>query len=331
MRSEEEAIYIMKEYVLSRIVQALFLILGALTFSFLLFRVLPGDPAVAISGDPRLPIKTRQLLNQMFGLDKPIHEQFLIFLFNAFTGNLGISFQYKQPVTQILYYRFLNSVILLIPATVLSILLGIAMGIVACLYEGGLLDKAISLIASSLWATPSFWGGMIMIYLFAINLRLFPTGGMVGYGTTHIDWNNLNEVCYHAFLPVLTYGIIYSGQYTLILRSNLRSVLAEDFMQLVRAKGFTPFKALTKHALKNAMLPLITLIGLNFGYIILGSITIETVFTWPGLGRLLFEAVFYKDYPVLQGIFLFFTVVMILITVIIDILYHYIDPRVRVK
>lgn len=321
----------MKWYIVSRLLQAISLIIISLAFSFLLFRVLPGDPAVAISGDPRLPTATRQALNKAFGLDKPLHEQFLIFLLNAFSGNLGISFQYKQPVSQIIQYRFFNTIILLIPATILSILLGVALGIISCLREGSLLDKAIHSLATLFWATPSFWGGMLMIYLFAIRFPLFPTGGMVGHKTIYIGWENLGEIFYHAFLPLLTYSIIYSGQYTLILRSSLREVLVEDFMQLVKAKGFTIFEAIMKHGLKNASLPLITLIGLNFGYVILGSITIETVFSWPGLGRLVFEAVFYKDYPILQGLFLFFTIIMIAVTVITDIIYHYIDPRVRLK
>lgn len=307
------------------------MILAAIAFSFFLFRVLPGDPSVAISGDPRLPTATREMLNKMFGLDKPLFEQFFVFLANVFKGNLGISFQYKLPVTQILLERLWNTIILLVPATILSILLGILMGIIASWRQGTLIDTVITSLATLFWSVPSFWGGMIMIYLFAVNIPLFPTGGIVGYTATKIGWGNAGEVLYHLLLPMITYSVIYSGQYTLVLRNSLNNVLSEDFMQLIKAKGYTDFEAIRKHALKNASLPLITLISLNFGYILLGSITIETVFTWPGLGRLLFEAVFYNDYPLLQGLFLFFSTVMILMTVTVDILYMYIDPRVRLK
>ena len=314
-----------------RVIQAFIMILAAIAFSFFLFRVLPGDPSVAISGDPRLPTATREMLNKMFGLDKPLFEQFFVFLANVFKGNLGISFQYKLPVTQILLERLWNTIILLVPATILSILLGILMGIIASWRQGTLIDTVITSLATLFWSVPSFWGGMIMIYLFAVNIPLFPTGGIVGYTTTKIGWGNAGEVLYHLLLPMITYSVIYSGQYTLVLRNSLNNVLSEDFMQLIKAKGYTDFEAIRKHALKNASLPLITLISLNFGYILLGSITIETVFTWPGLGRLLFEAVFYNDYPLLQGLFLFFSTVMILMTVTVDILYMYIDPRVRLK
>jgi peptide/nickel transport system permease protein len=307
------------------------MIFAAIAFSFFLFRVLPGDPSVAISGDPRLPTATREMLNKMFGLDKPLFEQFFVFVANVLQGNLGISFRYKLPVIQILMERLWNTLILLVPATILSVLLGILMGLIASWHRGTLIDTMITSLATLFWSIPSFWGGMMMVYLFAVNIPLFPTGGMVGYLTINIGWSNVGEILYHLFLPMITYSVIYSGQYTLVLRNSLNSVLAEDFMQLIKAKGYTDFEAIRKHALKNASLPLMTLIGLNFGYMLLGSITIETVFTWPGLGRLIYEAVSCKDYSLLQGLFLFFSTAMILMTVTVDILYMYIDPRVRLK
>jgi len=312
----------MKVYVISRIIQALIMILVAIAFSFFLFRILPGDPTTAICGDPRVPAQTREILYKVFGLDKPLHEQFLVFLINTFKGNLGISFQYKVPIVQLLIRRLWNTMILLIPATLLSIFLGIIMGIIAAWFRGRLIDKIVTSMATMFWSTPSFWGGMVMIYLFAVTLRLFPAVGIVG-------WSNIGEMLHHLLLPMITYGVIFSGQYALVLRDTLSEVLAEDFILLAKAKGLTKYEVLRKHGFKNALLPLVTMIGLNLGSLILGSITIETVFTWPGVGRLIYEAVCYNDFPILQGVFFFFTIVMILLTVAVDILYAYLDPRVR--
>jgi len=319
-----------KGYVISRLIQAIILIFIALAFSFFLFRVMPGDPAAAIAGDPRIPAETKRLLYKAFGLDRPLHEQFFIFLANAIQGNLGISFQYKISVMELLLARLVNTVYLLLPATLVSILMGLGLGILAGWFRGRSIDTLLSSIATLLWSTPSFWGGMVMIYLFAVAIPLFPTGGLISYGVSHVDWwTELQDRLWHLFLPMITYGVIYSGQYTLVLRDTLSGVLSEDFILLAKAKGLRDSEVLTKHALKNASLPLVTLIGLNLGYLLLGSITIETVFTWPGIGRLIYEAVYYNDYPVLQGVFIFFIVVMILVMVAVDILYTYLDPRVR--
>jgi len=317
-----------KTYIASRIVQAGILIIIVLGFNFFLFRILPGDPTRAICGDPRVPAETRETLYKMFGLDRPLHEQFLLYLMNVFRGNLGISYQYKISIIPLLIERLRNTLLLLLPATILSITIGITMAIVAVRFRGKWIDKLITSMATLLWSVPSFWGGMLMIYFFAVELRLFPTGGLISFGATSIE---MGDLLHHLILPMITYGVIYSGQYALVLRDSLTDVLAEDFILLAKAKGYTDFQVLKKHAFKNASLPLITLIGLNLGYLILGSISIETVFTWPGVGRLVYEAVYFNDYSLLQGIFLFFSIVMISIMVVVDILYTYLDPRVRFK
>ncbi|RLI44303.1 ABC transporter permease [Candidatus Bathyarchaeota archaeon] len=322
----------MRTYVLSRIIQAFIMIIVAFVFSFFLFRIVPGDPTLAITGDPRLPLETKRMLYKMFGLDKPLHEQLLIFIINAFKGNLGISYQYKIPVTQLLLERLWNTLILLLPATLLSILIGIVMGMLAGWFRGKTMDTILTSLATLFWSTPSFWAGMFMIYLFAVRFHIFPTGGMMSYEVSYTDWwSSMSDFLHHLFLPMVTYAVIYSGQYALVLRNSLSEVLSEDYILLAEAKGCTEFQILRKHALKNASLPLVTMVGVNLGRLLLGSITIETVFTWPGVGRLVYEAVYYHDYPVLQGIFVFFITVTILLTVIVDILYTYLDPRVRLR
>jgi len=313
------------------VIKAFIMIILGAVFSFILFRILPGDPAKALTGDPRLPLETKKVVFKMFGLDRPLHEQLFIFICNLLTGNLGISFQYKLPVSQILMEKLTNTLILLIPATVLSMLLGIFMGLIAGLFNGKLIDKIITSIATLFWSTPSFWGGMVAITIFAINMRLFPPGGMLSFYGASPSLSNIGDLLWHLFLPMLTYGIIFSGQYTLILRNSLVEVLTEDFIKMAKAKGHTDFEVVMKYALRNASLGLVSMIGINVGYILLGSITIESVFNWPGIGRLLYDAVFYNDYPLLQGIFILFIIVMVASMLVVDILYSYLDPRVRIK
>lgn len=320
----------MKAFVLTRIASSILTLFLVITFSFFLFRILPGDPAKALTGDPRLPPESKEAVYKMFGLDKPLFEQYLLFLANLIKGNLGISFQYKVPVFNILMEKLINTLILLIPATILSILLGVLLGLIAGHFKGKKVDSLIRSIATLVWSTPSFWAGMMAVYLFAVRMRFFPTGGMLTIGA-RLGLENLHDLLWHLILPMSVYAIIYSGQYTLLVRESLDNVLTEDFMMLARAKGYSDFKIMTRYALRNILLPLVSLIGINFGYIILGSITIESVFSWPGIGRLIYEAVFYNDYPLLQGIFLFFSTFMIFSMVLIDILYMYLDPRIRFR
>ncbi|MEM2507041.1 MAG: ABC transporter permease [Nitrososphaeria archaeon] len=320
----------MKTYILTRIASSILTLFLVISFSFFLFRILPGDPATALTGDPRLPAESKEAVYKMFGLDKPLLEQYLLFLVNTIKGNLGISFQYKTPVFNILMEKLVNTLILLIPATVLSILLGVLVGLIAGLYKGKKVDNLIRSIATLVWSTPSFWAGMLAVYLFAVNIRLFPTGGMLRIGTS-FSLENIGDLLWHLFLPMMVYAIIYSGQYALLVRESLDNVLTEDFMMLARAKGYSNFKIMTRYALRNVLLPLVSLIGINFGNIILGSITIESVFSWPGIGRLVYDAIFYNDYPLLQGVFLFFSTFMIISMVFIDILYTYLDPRIRFR
>jgi peptide/nickel transport system permease protein len=306
--------------------------MAVILLSFVIFRILPGDPAAAIAGDPRVSAQMREILASKFGLDRPLYEQFVLYLFNVFRLELGVSYLYKLPVIQILSDRLANTLFLLFPATVLSIFLGIIMGLLCGWRRGKALDYSLTSLATLQWSTPEFWAAMLMIYAFAIALPIFPTGGL--HKIIILDHSILSRLIdrlYHLALPMITYALIWSGQYTLVVRNTLSEVLSEDYILLARAKGLKNREILRKHALKNVMLPLVTLIGLNMGYILLGQIGIETVFTYPGVGRLMYDAVIWKDLPVLQGTFLLFALIMILSMLAIDIIYTYLDPRVKLE
>jgi peptide/nickel transport system permease protein len=320
------------KYLVYRLIQAFWVWMAVLLLSFIIFRILPGDPAAAIAGDPRVSAQMREILAKKFGLDRPLYEQFAVYLFNVFKLELGVSYLYKLPVIQILSGRLVNTLLLLIPATILSMALGILMGLLSGGRRGKPLDYSLTSLATLQWSTPEFWAAMLMIYAFAIALPIFPTGGLHRFGISHKGFLTiLLDRLYHLALPMITYAVIWSGQYTLVVRNTLSEVLSEDYIVMAKAKGLKNREILRKHALKNVMLPLVTLIGLNMGYIMLGQIGIETVFTYPGVGRLVYDAVIWKDLPMLQGTFLLFALIMIISMLLIDIIYTYLDPRVKLE
>jgi peptide/nickel transport system permease protein len=210
-------------------------------------------------------------------------------------------------------------------------LIGLGLGIIAGWFRGKKSDKAAVTFSLLFYSMPSFWLGMLAIYLFAIMIPIFPTGGMIDVrlGASADLFTRLADGLRHLILPLLIFSLGFAGQYALIMRNTLTGVLTEDYILTARAKGLSGYQILKNHALKNAALPSITLVAMNIGFVVLGTIAIETVFNWPGVGRLVFESVFFRDFPILQGTFVFFTIFMILANFISDVLYAILDPRVR--
>jgi len=264
----------------------------------------------------------------LFGLDKPLHVQFYKYITETFKGNLGVSFMFTpRTVSEILLSRLYNTLILLVPATIGSILLGMLLGIISSWKRGTKTDLTLQIFSILFWSMPTFWLGMIFIVFFG---RTFSTGGMVTAGLVHPDFlSYLNDLFRHMFLPSLTLMLIMHGQYFLVMRSQLTDVSTENFMLTAKAKGLTSYRILRHHGVPNAMLPMITLISLNLAFLVAGFITIETVFSWPGLGELIYKAILFRDYPILQGAMLLLAGVMLGTSFIADILYAYLDPRIR--
>ena len=323
----------LKTYIASRGLQSLATVFAALTIVFLLFRVIPGDPVSLLVrlGSQSLTEEDIMVLRATFGLDRPLHEQYFIYLWNTLRLELGTSFFYKIPVAQLFFQRLVNTLTLVGTGTLLSILIGLSLGLVAGWFRGRKQDHAATAFSLLFYSMPSFWIGMVLIYLLAVTVPLFPTGGMVNIrlAATADTLTRLTDQLRHLFLPLLTYSLGFAGQYALIMRNTLTGVLAEDYILTARAEGLTGFQILKRHALKNAALPSISLVAMNVGFVVLGTISIETVFNWPGVGRLVFEAIFFRDFPLLQGAFVFFTIFMILANFIADILYAALDPRIR--
>ncbi|ACL11192.1 ABC-type dipeptide/oligopeptide/nickel transport system, permease component [Desulfurococcus amylolyticus 1221n] len=300
-----------------------------LSISFILFRLLPGDPISLMFRDPRLTQDQLAYLREKFGLNKPLWEQYFIYLWNTVRGDLGISFYYKQPVTEILLERIVNTLMLLIPATIVSILLGVLTGVVSAWRHGSLVDKVVSGSALVLYTLPTYWLGGLLI-LASINYLHLPVTGMRDYGVHYSSMlEHLYDLASHMILPFITLVLVNYGGFTLLVRASMLDVLGEDYIRTYYAVGFREGRILFKYGLKNAMLPTLTAISIAIATSVSGAVLTETIFAWPGIGRLIYEAVYNRDYPLLQGAFLVIAVSVVLANLIADLLYGLIDPRVR--
>jgi peptide/nickel transport system permease protein len=319
----------MSHYFLRKIGWALLTVAFVVVLNFFLFRILPGDPARAVR-DPRLTQQAVEAIRVRFGLDQPLYMQFLLYIRNLLQGELGTSFHSQRPVAQILLENLWNTLLLIGAGTFFSILLGIALGILAAWRSRSAVDYSVLVASLVAWAAPTFWLGIILLFWGSSQLGL-PIGGKVTAGANFASvWARWLDIGRHMLLPTLTYTIIYAGQYTLFMRSAVLDIFSEDYILTAKAKGLNSFQILRDHALRNAMLPTVTVVALNLGFTVAGAIEIETVFSWPGLGHTVVEAVGRQDYPVLQGAFLLLAVSVIFANLCADLLYSYLDPRVRV-
>lgn len=320
-----------RDYLLRKLGFSLVTVLIVLVINFLLFRILPGDPVRAVIGrNVRIAPEIQQALRVQFGLDKPVFpDQFLDTVGQWAQGNLGISWSLRRPVKDILLAKLANTVLLVGLGQIFSIILGIVLGLLAGWKRKTPIDVGALTFSLIAWATPTFWLGIILLAAGSSWLGL-PTGGIVSpANVTKPLYTVLPDLAHHLILPTLTLTILYLGEYMLIMRSSILEVLSEDYILTAKAKGMSQWQVLMRHALKNAMLPIVTLIALNLGFTVSGAIYIETVFSYDGLGKLFQDALTKQDYPLLQGAFLFLAVSVILANMLADILYTYLDPRVK--
>ncbi len=330
-------------YLLRKAAFGLVTLAVVLTFNFALFRIVPGDP-VAMIVSPRMKPETRELIRVQYGLDKPVwlnieavretgqltavfDSQFFHYLQNLAQGNLGVSFRQKQPVSELISARLGPTLLLMFTGQILAILVGTLLGAAAAWKARGVIDAGALGVGLTLFALPAFWLGIVLLTL---GQGIFPSGGYETIGAMFDSelerWLDIGK---HLVLPAATLALLLFGGYMLIVRNSTLEVLAEDYVLTAKAKGFTQMRILRSHALKNAALPLVTIIALNLGVALGGMIEIETIFSWPGLGRLMFDAIGQRDYPVLQGVFLLLAVGVIVANFLADLTYVYLDPRVK--
>lgn len=321
----------MKEYIAKKIATTTITLFLVISINFLLFRILPGDPTRLLFRDPRVSEEALISLRKKFGLDKPLWMQFVIYIQETLQGNLGWSFHYNQPVLNVVAYRIPNTLLLVGSAAILSTVVGIALGAIAGWKRGTKTDSVLfsfSLITSWL---PTFWLGMVLLLIFGYWLGAFPLGGIrtpaVRFPSVFEYWA---DTLWHMVLPMLALFFWYVGEYVLLMRSSMLDVMTEDYMMTARAKGLRESVILRDHALRNALLPVVTLTTINLGFVVAGAIQTEIVFAWPGVGSLVYDALIMRDYPLLQGTFLILAISVIVANFIADIIYGYLDPRVRV-
>jgi peptide/nickel transport system permease protein len=317
-------------YLARKVLQLVALLFAVVVFNFLLFRVLPGDPTRLYARSGRLTPEVVQQIRAVFGLDKPLLEQFRIYVTGLLHGDLGFSYTYRRPVSEIIGERLVNTLVLLTAATILVTAIGIVLGVWAASRRGSKLDNTTVISSLVLWSMPTFWTGMLLLFAFGVWFHVLPTTGIsTPLATYSSPLGPVIDVGRHLILPTITLVLVDIGQFVLITRSSLVDVLTEDFVTTAKAKGMSRRRVVWGHAVRNGMLPVVTATALYVGIVVGGAIQVETVFSWPGMGELTYEAVLRRDYPVLEACFLLFAVTVIVANFLADLLYRVLDPRVK--
>ena len=325
----------MRRYLLSKVLQALLTLVFILGFNFVLFRVMPGDPAtLLLRGTSNFNPDTVEQVRDELGLDEPLPQQFVTFIANTAQLNFGESFVYRgRPVSEIVGGKIWQTVLLVGTSTIASALIGLVIGIYGGWRRGSAFDIGSLGFTLFVYSMPEFWFGMLVLMAFAGGVgpfpAIFPTGGYSTIGADLTGFAHVVDVLNHMVMPFFVLTVAYLGEYAIIMRNSLLDVLGDDFVQTARAKGVREKQVLWRHAVPNALLPTLTLTLLSLGYVLSGAITVEWVFSWDGLGWLTVQAIENKDFPVLQAVFLLASAAVIVANLVADLLYAYLDPRVR--
>ncbi len=316
-------------FVLAKIGGGLVSLVMVVVLGFFLFRAMPGNPVRTLIRDRPGDLEQVERLRREWSLDKSLFGQFVDYLVDLAHGDLGTSFKYRQPVTDLLWDRVGATVLLTGTALVLSVALGLWLGTRAAWRHGSRFDQLSTATALVLWSVPTFWLGLIVLIVFAVGLDLFPTAGMVSPGGVDGFFPSIVDTGHHLVLPALTMVAVVYAQYLMVMRSSLLEEMNADYLTTARAKGLRDDVVRSRHAVPNALLPTVTIIFLHIGFLISGAVTVEKVFSWPGLGLLTYEAIQVPDYPLLQGSLIVLAGAVIVMNVLADIVYRLIDPRVR--
>lgn len=308
----------MLSYIIKRLLLTIPTLLGIATITFILIYVIPGDPTSGIVGERISPETLKQIRTEM-GLDKPLHIQYISYLYKLTHGDLGRSLSTKQPISEAIIEKFPNTLRLAISAMFIAILLGVSIGIFAAITRGSFWDRLVMVLAVFGISTPVFWFGLFLIFIFSIKLGWLPISGMGGGNLLYL------------ILPATTLGLRSVALIARITRTTMLETLGENYIKTARAKGLNEGMVIFKHALKNSLIPVVTLIGLDFGSYLNGSVLTETIFGWPGLGRYAVEGIMKQDIPQVMGIVLFGAFVFVIVNLIVDILYHFLNPKIRVQ
>ena len=304
----------MRTYVVRRLWQSALTLVGVSVLVFVILRVVPGDPAKMLlpEGAPQSAIEE---LNRQLGLQEPLYVQYGLFVQSVFRGDFGQSFQYRAPALQVVTERLMATVQLALAAMLITVGVGVSLGIVAAVRRGTGYDYASTVLAVLGQSLPNFWLGIMLILLFGVALRWLPTSGFE-------SWR-------HVILPAVTLAAFPMALVARLTRSSMLEILGRDFIRTARAKGLAERAVILRHALRNAAVPLLTVLGLQIGTLLGGAVITESVFAWPGMGKLVVDAIFFRDFPVVQTVLILSATILVVINLLVDLLYTVIDPRIR--
>jgi peptide/nickel transport system permease protein len=319
-------------YVVKRLLQAIPIVLAIVILNFFLLQLAEGDAVDVLAGEAGSATPEYMAeLRAKFGLDQPLPVQLAVYLKNVLSFDLGYSFRHEMPVSELIFDRLFATMLLMVCTIVIAVGFGIVLGLVAAMGLNTWRDTAISIFALITYATPLFWVGLMLIVVFSLNLRWFPTSGMENFAMFYEGWDRVWDIAHHLVLPTITLSLFYLALYTRLMRASMLEQSGQDYVITARAKGVTENRIMFVHVLRNALLPVVTMAGVQVGALIGGSVIVESVFAWPGLGMLAFEALFARDLNLLLGIFLLSALLVVAVNLVVDIIYSTLDPRIEVN
>ncbi|MGA2628545.1 MAG: ABC transporter permease [Candidatus Bathyarchaeia archaeon] len=311
-------------YVVKRIVVAIALVVLVATINFVIVHLTPGGPTTVLLTNPRITPPQRAQILASYGLDKPLYTQYVLYIVGMFSGNWGVSYFYLEPAYYVIAQRVGNTLLLMVPSLILTIIVGILLGIMSARKPFSHFDRFVSSAAFFFYAMPAFWLGFCLLTVFALDLRMLPAGGM----TSIAGGGSITDLLSHLALPLVTLVLVNLANFSLLTRTSMIDVLDQNYITTARGKGLSDRLIFYRHALRNALLPTVTMTGLFVGFLLTGAILTESVFSWPGLGLLTFQSILNRDYPVILSLFFIFSVMIIASNLATDIIYGFLDPRV---
>lgn len=319
-------------YIAQRLFWGIPVILVIVVANFLLIQLAPGDAADVLAGEAGSA--TPEYLEQLrrkFGLDQPLYVQLLVYMKNILMLDLGYSFRHGMPVLDLIMTRLGPSLLLMGTSITLAIAFGILLGLCAAIRPNSWFDNLISVFTLISYATPLFWVGLMLILLFSLRLGWFPTSGMITIEAFHTGWARVLDIAHHLVLPAVTLSLFYLALYVRLMRSSMLDQTDMEYVTTARAKGLTEWRIIFKHILRNASLPVVTMAGVQIAHIIGGAVMVESVFSWPGFGQLAFRALFARDLNLLLGIFMMSACLVLIINILVDAIYSFLDPRIELR
>ena len=320
----------LKRFLLRRMASAIPTVFFVLVIAFCATRLAPGDPITYLAGE-HAPQDLIQNLKTKYGLDQPLYVQFGFYLKGVLHGDFGYSFAYRENVLQVIRERMTATLVLMGASILFALIIGILLAVASVKRLNSLWDHLISSFSMIGYSLPVFWLAQLLVFFLAVKLEIFPAGGMIDLRAQHAGLRYVADVGWHLILPTLNLGLIYTGLISRLTRAEMAEILTQDFILTARSKGIPERRVMRRHVLRNALGPVTTMTGVLVGLMFSGAIFTETIFSWPGLGRLLYDSLFARDYPVITAIFTLTSLALVLVTILVDLLYTVIDPRITVE